>query len=74
MDFTHDALESGARLRTLNVLDSYSRECLAIEVGQTLASYDVTRVLAGLAAERGRPAIQQPSSVRRPQRAVDTPA
>lgn len=56
MDFTHDALESGARLRTLNVLDSYSRECLAIEVGQTLASYDVTRVLAGLVAERGRPA------------------
>jgi putative transposase len=56
MDFMHDALERGGRLRTLNVVDSYSRECLAIEVGHTLASGDVTRVLERLVAERGRPA------------------
>ncbi|MGH9490575.1 MAG: IS3 family transposase [Terriglobales bacterium] len=56
MDFVHDALESGRALRTLNVLDSYSRECLAIEVGHTLAGGDVTRVLERLVAERGRPA------------------
>lgn len=56
MDFMHDALESGRSLRTLNVIDTFTRECLAIEVGGSLASYDVTRVLARLAVERGRPA------------------
>ena len=56
MDFMHDALESGRRLRTLNVIDSYSRECLAIEVGGSLASRDVTGTLERLLAERGKPA------------------
>lgn len=56
LDFMHDALEGGRSLRTLNVIDTFTRECLAIEVGGSLASYDVTRVLARLAVERGRPA------------------
>ena len=56
MDFVHDALESGMKLRALNVVDAFTRESLAIEVGHSLASGDVTRVLAGVIAERGRPA------------------
>jgi putative transposase len=56
MDFVHDALESGMKLRALNVVDVYTRENLAIEVDHSLASRDVTRVLAGVIAERGCPA------------------
>jgi len=44
------------KLRTLNVVDVYTRESLAIEVDHSLASRDVTRVLEGVMAERGRPA------------------
>src|SRR5947209_14229498 len=32
MDFLSDALVSGRRLRTLNIVDEYTREALAIEV------------------------------------------
>lgn len=30
VDFMHDSLSSGQRFRTFNVVDDYSRECLAI--------------------------------------------
>src|SRR5271166_6368466 len=32
VDFMSDALSSGRRFRTLNIVDDYTRECLAIEV------------------------------------------
>ena len=32
MDFLHDALASGRKLRTLSIEDAYTREMLAIEV------------------------------------------
>jgi len=32
-----DALSSGRRFRTLNVVDDYTRECLAIEVDTSLS-------------------------------------
>ena len=32
IDFMHDALMSGQRFRTFNVIDDFTRECLAIEV------------------------------------------
>jgi putative transposase len=32
MDFMYDVLSSGPRLRTINIVDNYSRECPAIEV------------------------------------------
>jgi len=40
----------------LTVVDEYSRECLAIEVGRNLTAMDVIEVLAALFAERGPPA------------------
>ncbi len=36
-------------------MDNYTRESLAIEVGQSLKGEDVVRVLDAVAAERGRP-------------------
>jgi hypothetical protein len=36
MDFVADALFDGRRLRALTVVDNYTRESLAIDVGQSL--------------------------------------
>ena len=55
LDFVHDVLGTGQRVRILSVLDAYTRECLALEVDTSFASRRVTRVLEGLIAERGRP-------------------
>src|SRR6202000_80051 len=38
MDFVQDYLVDGRALRTLNVVDAYTRECLAIEVDLSLPS------------------------------------
>ena len=45
----------GRRLRALTVVDNYTRESLAIEVGQSLKGEDVVRVLDAVVAERGAP-------------------
>lgn len=55
MDFTSDALADGRSIRSLNVLDTFTRECLAIEVDTSLPSLRVMRVLESLIEERGRP-------------------
>jgi len=53
MDFMRDTLASGRPLRTLNVLDAYTRECLAIEVDTSLPGERVTRVLDAVAIDHG---------------------
>jgi len=55
MDFMSDALCTGRRFRTLNVVDDYTRECLAIEVDTSLGGERVKRVLDAIVAERGWP-------------------
>lgn len=55
MDFVSDALFDGRRLRALTVVDNYTRESLAIEVGQSLKGEDVVRVLDAVVAQRGKP-------------------
>ena len=45
VDFMTDALSSGRRFRTLNIVDDYTRECLAIEVDTSLGGMRVVRVL-----------------------------
>ena len=57
MDFVADALFDGRRLRALTVVDNYTRESLAIEVGQNLKGEDVVNTLNCIAAKRGLPAI-----------------
>ena len=55
MDFTEDQLASGRKFRTLNLMDGYTREALAIEVDTSLPGTRVVRVLEGLKQTRGVP-------------------
>ena len=55
VDFVSDALSSGRRFRTLNIVDDYTRECLAIEVDTSLGGQRVVRVLEQLKQRRGLP-------------------
>ena len=55
MDFVSDSLASGRRFRTLNVVDEFTRECLAIEVDFSLPGKRVARVLDRLIWLHGRP-------------------
>lgn len=55
MDFVADALFDGRRLRTLTVVDNYTRKCLAIEVGQSLKGEHVVEALTRITAMRGHP-------------------
>jgi putative transposase len=55
MDFQHDLLATGQRLRTLNIVDDFSRECPAIEVDTSLPGARVVRLLDRLAEARGLP-------------------
>ena len=54
-DFMSDALYHGTRFRTLNIIDDYNREVLAIEVDTSLRAERVIRVLDRLKAERDLP-------------------
>jgi putative transposase len=53
MDFQHDLLATGQPFRSLNIVDDFSRECLAIEVDASLLGVRVVRVLERLAETRG---------------------
>ncbi len=54
-DFMSDALYHGTRFRTLNIIDDYNREVLAIEVDTSLRAERVIRVLDRLKTERELP-------------------
>jgi len=54
-DFVQERTMDGRSLKLLTVIDEYSRECLAIEVGRKLTSEDVLRVLGRLFVARGIP-------------------
>ena len=55
MDFTADTLADGRNFRTLNIVDDFTRECVAIEVDRSLPGLRVTRVLDRLHAMIGLP-------------------
>jgi transposase InsO family protein len=55
-DFVHDQLVDGRALKLLCVVDEYTRECLAIEVGRSLRSQDVILTLSRLMRLYGKPA------------------
>ena len=55
LDFVSDALASGRGLRALTIVDSYTRECPAIEVGSGICSRQVTRTLERIMEGRGKP-------------------
>lgn len=56
MDFVADQLVGGSRFRCLTVVDVYTREGLAIEVGASLRAAHVVEVLNRLVAQRTAPA------------------
>ena len=45
MDFIHDGMAGGKRLRCLTIVDDFTRECLHIEVAPSIPAERVTRVL-----------------------------
>ena len=55
MPLVADALFDGRKLRMLTVVDNYTRECLAIDVGQNLKGEDVVRTLNTIVEQRGLP-------------------
>jgi putative transposase len=55
MDFTVDTLADGRGFRTLNIVDDFTRECIAIEVDRSLPGLRVARVLDRLHATIGLP-------------------
>jgi putative transposase len=55
MDFMADTLSDGRTFRTLNIVDDFSREAVAIEVGKSIPGSRVVRVLDRLARARGLP-------------------
>ena len=54
-DFVEDRTRDGRKFRMLNVVDEFTRECLAIRVGRKLGSSDVIDVLTDLFIARGTP-------------------
>ena len=57
MDFVSDSLSDGRKMRSLNIVDDYSRECLATEVDTSLPGMRVVRVLEQLGERRGLPEV-----------------
>ena len=57
IDFMCDRLFYGRRFRTLNVVDDFNREVLAIEIDVGLSAERVTRVLDRVVAWRGYPSM-----------------
>ena len=57
LDFQFDTLADGRTIKMLNVIDEFTRECLAIEVDRTIDADRVVAVLERLASERGGPPV-----------------
>jgi putative transposase len=55
LDFIHDQLSNGQKFRALTVVDVFSREGLAIDVGQRLRGENVVETLNRLVRQRGAP-------------------
>jgi transposase InsO family protein len=54
-DFVEDRTERGGKLRTLAIIDEYTRECLAIRIAPSIPALAVVEVLEWLFLTRGVP-------------------
>jgi putative transposase len=54
-DFIFDRTANGRSLKWLTLIDEYTRECLALEVGRTMRATDMVDVLIELVQVRGVP-------------------
>ena len=57
IDFVADELQDGRRFRTLTIIDVFTRESVAIEVGRSLRGEDVVRALNRLKHEERTPKL-----------------
>ena len=55
MDFMSDALFDGRRFRVLTLIDNFTRESLAIKVGQGITGKEVAEVLDQIIEDRSKP-------------------
>ena len=55
MDFMSDSLADGRRIRTLNVIDHYNRECKGIDIARSMPSRRVIEFLKILIERHGKP-------------------
>ena len=55
-DIVEDKLNNGRKVRILNIVDEFGKECLASDVGFRILGHDVVEVLRYLFAVRGCPA------------------
>lgn len=55
-DFLHDRTSDGRALKWFTLVDEYTRECVALEVGRGMTAKAVGEVLAAAVRERGAPA------------------
>lgn len=54
-DFMEDRTHNGVKFRILNIIDEFTRECLAVRVGRSLTHQTLIEVLTKLFCERGVP-------------------
>lgn len=57
MDFVHDSLWNGRKLRNLTLVDVYTKEALAIYVDTSISGHGVVRCLDRVSKERGYPRV-----------------
>ena len=57
VDFVHDQLADGRRLRILNGVDDVTKECLAAVVDTSISGRRVARELSAVVGRRGRPGL-----------------
>ena len=55
MDFMHDVLADGSKIRLLTIVDMFSRESIALEVDYGFKSPQVVEILQRAVAQRGAP-------------------
>jgi putative transposase len=55
VDFVHDTLATGRGIRVLAVVDTFTRECVSLEVDSSMSGQRVTRTLEAVIERRGQP-------------------
>lgn len=55
MDFMHDSLIGGRKVRVLNIIDDYNREALCVDADYSHSGQTVVRAIERIIEERGKP-------------------
>jgi putative transposase len=55
VDFMSDVLTNNRKFRTLNVIDDFNRQAIAIEIAHSMPAITVTRLLERIIQEQGKP-------------------